>query len=252
VYGSIINDKNGNTTIVDFDADLAYPGQGAIRAATLTNNAISSVDNGPFYSFKATPGAKVLDQGSDTSTGVAIYWGRYAGQFTLSTANFAGSANAGSYHAMYAASTTDLGIAKTLADTTMPQLVNATYNVVLGNTSPTNLAGTAGTLNSLSVGVNFSNQTLTSYDLKATVGGTTWTAGLSGGPMALSGFTNPNANGAGANSVVLSGSCGAGCTATGSARGAFVGDQAQALITSYSLKNNTGTDGITGTAAVKR
>ncbi|MGB8599138.1 MAG: hypothetical protein WCE88_06565 [Burkholderiales bacterium] len=154
-------------------------------------------------------------------------------------------------YADHAITTAELSNLQTLADSTTPALVNASYSLV-GNTSPTNRAGNAGTLNSLNVTANFSNQTITKYDLNATVAGNTWDAHMAGGPVGFKGFTSPNVAG-GNGGIGLSGTCSPACgPVTGSAVGTFTGTQAQGLITSYQLQNSTSTDGITGVAALKR
>ena len=95
-------------------------------------------------------------------------------------------------------------------------LVNASYSYA-GGPPPTDHLGTQGTINSLTVGVNFSTQSITSYAVNATVGAATWTGSGSG---SISSFT-------GAAGIGLSGNC-TGCagggspTTKGTANGAFV------------------------------
>ena len=108
--------------------------------------------------------------------------------------------------------------------------VNATYNY-LGGPAPTNPAGVQGKVNSLSVGVNFGTQAITSYALSATVDGKSWNAKGNG---SIAQFT-------GASGIALTGTC-AGCSppapatgANGAANGAFVGGAAEKMITSFGL-----------------
>ena len=116
-----------------------------------------------------------------------------------------------------------------------PTLTTGTYTYA-GGPGATTGAGQAATINSLNVGVNFSSQTITSYQLSASSATTSWTAGLNpSGPNSFASFT-------GANGVLLTGTC-MGCTnapngsaASGTAHGAFVGGaQAPGMITSFGL-----------------
>lgn len=112
-------------------------------------------------------------------------------------------------------------------------LVNATYTYSGVGPAPTNQAGVAGTINSLSVGVSFSNQTITSYDLNASAGGTTWVSGLNTtAPHSITNFTD-------AGGIRLTGTCTTcGGTTSGTAHGTFVGTQAENLITTFGLSGS--------------
>jgi hypothetical protein len=107
-------------------------------------------------------------------------------------------------------------------------LVNATYSYV-GGPAPTNQAGVQGTINSLAVDVNFSSQNV-NYALNASAAGATWAAN-GGGSIAQ--FT-------GVSGIALAGGC-TGCqgmgtqVATGTAHGAFVGPQAEQMISAFGL-----------------
>jgi hypothetical protein len=104
----------------------------------------------------------------------------------------------------------------------------------------------------LRVDANFSNQTITRYDVNATVAGNTWDAHMAAGSAGFKTFSSPNVSG-GNSGVGLSGTCSPNCgPISGSARGTFVGDQAQGLITSYQLQNANGTNGISGVAVLKK
>jgi hypothetical protein len=117
-----------------------------------------------------------------------------------------------------------------------PTLTTATYSYA-GGPGATTGAGAAATINALSVGVNFSSQSITSYQLSASGGGATWTAGLnSSAPHSFTDFTGPGG-------IRLTGSC-LGCAgsnpngsaASGTAHGAFVGgSMAPGMITSFGL-----------------
>jgi FecR protein len=253
VYASTINDGIAQAPLIDFTSGLVVTQPDNL--ITLSHNLVSHISNGPGYSFSSfsiPDGKPAAQSGLDNTAipGVTFYWGRYDSNFTVKDTHraepiFAANLK-GIYHTLYASRMTSDSELAALA----PTVVNATYSK-FNATSPTNLAGEAGALNSLHVGVNFSNQTVTRYDLKATVAGNTWDAHLSGGPAALSTFTNGNPTAsAGIN---LAGSCAPNCgPVSGTARGAFVGDHAQGMITSYALKNSVGSDGIAGVAALKR
>jgi hypothetical protein len=245
VYASTVNSGGAEPYTAGF-VDMAN-NAGANRSVSLDNGNVTGINNGPKYNLTTT--SAPVESGSDAALG--IYWSRYVSGFTLS--DFYGTSNSGSYHAMYVSHATtksEMTSLSALASTT-PALVNASYTLV-GNTSPTDGAGNAGKLNSLNIGVNFSSQTITRYDLNATVAGNTWDAHLASGSASLSNFTNPQVAG-GANGIALTGTCSPSCGAgpvTGSARGTFTGDQAQGLITSYQLQN--GSTGVVGVAALKR
>jgi hypothetical protein len=108
--------------------------------------------------------------------------------------------------------------------------VKGTYSYMAGNGTVSNYLGQAGTIQKLEVGVDFGKQMITNYDLQAKVAGT-WQASGSG---SFGQFTGPSG-------IQLTGSC-SGCnpgngspTASGTAHGAFVGDTAQKMITSFGL-----------------
>jgi hypothetical protein len=113
-----------------------------------------------------------------------------------------------------------------------PQVMTATYNYVPGTGAVTGTgSATNGTINSLSVGVNLTTQTVTNYAVNATVGSQNWNGNGSGS------FTQYMSSG-----ISIDGKC-AGCTpgagsptAHGTATGAFVGSQAEGMITSFGMK----------------
>jgi hypothetical protein len=168
-------------------------------------------------------GAALVNAGGDPAFGVN--WGSWQGGLALVN----GAATDGSTH--FAASTM-LTSATQLA--ALPSsVVSATYNYA-GGPAPTNQLGTQGTITALSVGVNFSTQSITGYTVNATIPATptlaaaTWSASGSG---TISQFT-------GASGIALSGNKCTGCVsgAQGTANGAFVGSMAEKMITSFGLK----------------
>ncbi len=139
-------------------------------------------------------GATLANTGSDPTWGVN--WGSWQGG--LATVD--GNATTGATNFIQ---TTNLTSAAQLA--AMPStLASASYSYV-GGPPPTDQLGNQGAINSLSVGVNFSTQTITSYAVNATINATTgaetWSASGSG---SIANFT-------GAAGIGLSGKC-AGCS----------------------------------------
>ena len=97
-------------------------------------------------------------------------------------------------------------------------------------------------------GGDFGNQTITQYDLNASVNGINWTGSLSGTSL-ISAFANSSTGG-----IPLSGTC-TPCLPgpiIGTANGALTGTQAQGIATSYKLQTLTGNLSIGGVAALKR
>ncbi len=179
-------------------------------------------------------GAPLANSGGDA--GFGIDWGTW----TNGLAKVAGNATNGGTHFMNG---TQLTSAAQLA--AMPAtVVTATYNYA-GGPAPTDQGGVQGTINSLSVGVNFGTQQITSYAVSATVGAANWTAN-GGGSLAQFG---------GASGISLSGSC-TGCagggtpTANGTAHGLFVGGAAEKMMTSFGLK--AASDTLSGAALLAR
>lgn len=119
-----------------------------------------------------------------------------------------------------------------------PQVITATYNyvgqggvVVDGGTPPT-----LGKVNSLSVGINLTAQTITSYSVNATVGAQTWSGNGNG---TFTQFVNPGPG------IQLVGQC-SGCTSTaaqGSAGGVFAGGNR--MVTDFNMAT-TGAQSVSG------
>ncbi len=176
-------------------------------------------------------GATLANTGGDPAFGVN--WGSWQGGL----ATVGGVATDGATHFATSTNLTSSAQLGSLGST----LMSATYSYA-GGPAPTNSAGTQGTINSLSVGVDFSKQTITSYSVSATinatptVAATAWNASGSG---SIANFT-------GASGIAINGSC-SGCSsggpggpaANGTAHGAFVGNEAQKMITSFGLKSGT-------------
>jgi hypothetical protein len=182
----------------------------------------------------AANGANLVNSGADAAFGVD--WGTWQGG--APTVN--GTTASGGVHFAHSTNLTTSAQLGVLAASG----VTATYSH-LGGPNPTNQNGTQGQINSLSVGVNFATQAITSYAVGATVDGKYWNASGSGSIAQFSGGSGIN----------LQGTC-AGCTsapttaATGSANGAFVGSDAERMITTFGLKSAQHT--VTGAAYLGR
>ena len=180
--------------------------------------------------------ALLADSGSNSALGVN--WGRWDKGFLID-----GKDLRGSLHFVNASNlTTPTQLAAILP-------ITATYNFV-GGTRPTDELGRVGDLTSISANVNFATQKITDYNLSATNSGRIWNGSGSG---TFGQFLSSN------DGLRLNGLC-TGCidgfgnpvtsTANGFAKGAFVGSQAQGLITTYGLQSND--QGISGAAVLQR
>ena len=167
-------------------------------------------------------GATLANAGSDSTFGVN--WGTWQGG--LATVN--GRATRGPTNFI---SSTNLTTAAQLA-ALPPQVVNGTYTYVPGTGAVNGTGSPTGTINSLSVGVNLTAQTVTNYSLNATVGPQTWTGSGSGSlAQYMSG-----------SGISIDGKC-SGCTpgagsptSHGTASGVFVGGDAGGMMTSFGMK----------------
>jgi len=182
-------------------------------------------------------GVPVVDNGAASTTGSvgSVNWTSWEGGVAV----VGGQLTAGSTHVIGTTDKTDLAALPA-------SLVSATYTYSGVGPAPTNQLGQAGTINSLSVGVNFSNQTVTSYDLNATAGGTNWNSSLNTkAPNSIGDFT-------GVGGIRLTGSCtSCGGTTAGSAHGTFVGTQAENLITTFGLSGSAN-QSLSGAASLSR
>jgi len=181
----------------------------------------------------STNGATLTNAGGDAAFGVN--WGTWQG----GSLAVEGKPAAGGAHF---ASSNQLTSAAQLS-ALPPALVSATYNYA-GGPAPTDLLGAQGSIKALTVGVNFSKQTIDNYALTANVGATTWNASGSGTFAQFGGSSGINLKGTSSTCSTCS------SPATGSASGAFVGSSAERMITSFGLKDSK--DGISGAALLSR
>jgi FecR protein len=181
--------------------------------------------------------AALADRGSNSELGVN--WGRWDSGFAID-----GKDPRGSLHFV---NSTNLTTPTQLA-AVLP--ITATYNSV-GATRPTDELGRVGNLTAIFANVNFATQKITDYALSANNSGRTWDARGNG---TFGQFLSSN------EGLRLNGLC-TGCatddlgrpvtsSANGFAKGAFVGSEAQGLITTYGLQAND--KGISGAAVLKR
>ena len=190
---------------------------------------IQNGNSGTFDGVSAVNGAVVANGASSINAGGDAAWGVNWNSWQGGAPTVNGTAAVGLAHVIQSTNLTTADQLATLGSTGM----TATYNY-LGGPAPANQAGTQGTINSLSVAVNFGTQTISNYAVAATVGTQAWQAKGSG---SIAQFT-----GAG---IQLGGTC-TGCNpanpgtspaANGSASGAFVGPAAERMITSFGLKS---------------
>jgi hypothetical protein len=219
--GQIQNGKASDVRMVGTRGPRVTPGSGngPLVGYTVAAGGAGFGGSGNGLTIATSNGAVFTTSGEDKTWGVS--WGSWAG----GTVIVGGQAAAGPLHVIDSSM-------KTLPDqlaslTTSGVKGSYSYNGVNGMVS--NYLGTTGTIQKLDVGVDFGKQMITSYDLQAKVIGE-WNASGSG---SFAQFT-------GASGIALNGTC-TGCTpggsptASGTAHGAFVGDAAQKMITSFGL-----------------
>ena len=198
---------------------------------------VAVTDNtiGGGYVF-ASFGGQLVETGTLAN---GIQWGRWSGDF-VRIADGQSVNPQSDFHYMYSSNLT-----------TPTQLAAITgsysYSFVAG-TSPTDERGTVGSITSASASVDFSKQQITNYSIGVAIPAAraeNWSASGSGSFKQFSG----------ASGIALAGTC-SGCSvhgptaAAGSAHGAFVGSQAQSIISSFNL--DSGSHSVVGTAALQR
>lgn len=232
----ILANNGTNLSVVDVDAPA--PNSGVATLATYIDAAQGgglTIQHKRNLAFDSN-GTVLAESGSSSALGVN--WGRWDTGFLIDS-----KAPTGNLHFVNASNLTS----PTQLAAMLP--ITATYNFV-GGTRPTDELSRAGNLTSISANVNFAKQTITDYTLKANNSGRTWDASGSG---TFGQFLSGN------DGLRLNGLC-TGCldgfgnpvtaTANGFAKGAFVGAQAQGLITTYGLQSNE--QGISGAAVLQR
>ncbi len=224
-------------------ANIIAPLPPIALATTATLSAYTRVEGNGFTQTEqtrnlqfATSSASSIDSGSNAA--LAVNWGRWDKGYSIE-----GKDTTGSLHVINAVRLTTSSELAALP-------ISGTYNLV-NATRPTDEMGRVGDLTKLSANVNFATQKITDYTVSANNSGRLWEARGNG---TFSEFLNSN------NGLRLNGTC-TGCqpseasgpitsTANGFAKGAFVGSQAQGVITSYGVQANE--KGISGAAALQR
>jgi hypothetical protein len=209
---------------------LANDTAGNLTGATLSGDANASDSGGDFnlsgtgaHYALAQSGSMFINFGSNAATGIA--WGRWQGGTVTETSQYFGQDASGNYGIGADNSSGQFVIGGTQTQTidlgqgslhwmTAPnpypgylaQVLTGTANYTLiGGTNPTDQNGDVGTLNSATLGVNFSTQTAKA-NLNFTVAGNTW--GMQTGSMNLdsasfSTYTSCAANSSTCGNVVL-------------------------------------------------
>jgi hypothetical protein len=193
-------------------------GKGQLLGYAVAKGGAGFGRSGNGVEFEPSNKAVFTTRGTDAAFGVR--WGTWAG----GKVEVGGRTASGPVHVVDSTmKTTSAQLAALPAS-----VVTATYNSTGGTV--TNFLGTQGKIEKLAVGVDFAKQMITSYELQAKVIGD-WKASGNG---SFAQFT-------GASGIALTGSC-TGCnpgngspTASGTAHGAFVGPQAEKMISTFGL-----------------
>ena len=196
----------------------------AAYTTTTTPGVLSDGVSGTNVSFNQGT-ATLVDQGENAALGVN--WGRFDGTYTV-----AGEVapTSGSLHFMNANNLTN---ATQLTALGGAAVVTASYSYAAGSgTSPTDNMGGIGVINTMNMSVNFATQEITALTLDFTTAGNTWQVGANDPNSTFQQFSG--------NGIGLLGTC-IGCSlqpnnvATGTASGAFVGSQAEGVVTSFGV-----------------
>jgi hypothetical protein len=224
--------------------------QATAGAMTLENDALRA-----FRAYPEVPGGVVVSITGGTlaetnsvalpGNGGSIVLGRWDNA-SISFGG-AGATIPGGVHWIYAPSGYPMYLSDVLTG-------SATYTLA-GHTTPTNQAGTAGTLNSATLDVNFSNRTA-NVGVSVSIpgaGGGNWNMGANNVPLALNSFFASTSdrltvtNGSGQSSATNN-------ALTGSISGSLVGTGLSGAILGYGLSDHTASDPsnwafVTGVAA---
>ncbi len=230
-----VNGSNQVVSLSSVHVNDGSPNRDVFLAADQSLVAIADKSLGAGHAFISANG-QLVDRGGLAN---GIQWGRWSGDIVRVEDGHLVS-NLGSYHYMYSPNIT-----------TPTQLAAITgsysYSLVAG-TSPTDEGGRVGRITSASAAVDFTKQQITNYSIGLVIPAArteTWSASGSG---SFQQFT-------GSSGIALAGTC-AGCSvhgptaAAGSAHGAFVGSQADTMISSYNLQSSG--NSVVGTAVFQR
>jgi len=182
----------------------------------------------PTFEFDSFMGA-LTDQGSYTTfEGSRVDWGRWLPGYLV----FEGGVQFSTIGDFHYAVSTDITPLSFLTSGTLTG--NVVYNYV-GGTSPTDLNGIPGTLNTIGLNVDFTMQTV-NLNVSTTVSATTLSGAAAG---TISAFVDPGIGIVGGTGTVLK------------AYGLFLGPTASGAITSYDIRDSGG-NGAIGTAVFER
>ncbi|MGE5946573.1 MAG: FecR domain-containing protein [Betaproteobacteria bacterium] len=166
--------------------------------------------------------------------GSGVNWGTWEG----GAPSVNGQMTSGGVHVISTTNPTDLSKLP-------PAVAMASFNYThAGGPAPTNGLGGVGKIDALTVGVNFTTQQITNYNLQATAIGT-WNVNGSGSIAAFTGTSGIGLNGTCSNCA--GGSMG---QAVGTAHGGFVGAAAEGMITTFGLTSSG--NSISGAAYLTR
>jgi FecR protein len=234
-------------------AGSPFPGQATYGDLHLDGNNLvgyTSYAGSQSGTNPAIVGGTLTDTHSVFADGVNIYMGRYAN----ASLSFTGGGNAtpipGSTQWIYASSGYPTYLSDVLTGT-------ATYTLASA-TSPTNQNNTAGTLNTATLNVNFSNRTLSmnaslSLPSAGSNAGGNWTMNASNVPFSFNAFAASTSDHLTINNGVTSSATNQ--ALTGGFQGSFVGNGLTAAILGYSISDFTSStasnwNSVTGVAAL--
>jgi hypothetical protein len=244
------NPVGGASAAITEGDSYTIDASGNLTALTLHHNQNAS----SVLQFDAgTSTARTLSQSvyTDPATGDVVHWGRWSVPNTTSSYHLAIDGTTilptSDFHYMYSNNTTS---AQQLQQLPQLNILTGNYTMVPGASTLTDGLGHVGAVNSASMGVNFSTQTITSYNLDMTVNSNHWQASLAN-PVALSGgqYTLNPTNGLNVTETPASGVAAA---ATGYAQGTFVGSTATSTINMFGLHSTTTGDNAVGTVLMHR
>lgn len=171
------------------------------------------------------------------SSDLGVVWGRWSSDYVL-VENGVTLPTFGDMHFIYSDNLTTAS--EMVALTSLGGLTSSETYSLAGNTSPTDAFGQTGTLVGLSVVSDFVNQQIVDYQVSVQDGvqGATFSMGATNVPF---------------NDMTSFNLVPVGCTScSGSAGAVFVGNQAQGLMTNYSMQDISSTNGVSGAAFLIR
>ncbi len=216
VVGSVQAGNTGETLLVE----RSVPG--------------SYTNNNTGFNFIANEGSPINKESAYVDD-VKVTWGIYNGGIAFDRSGNAFEINFQPF-AYVSGGATPPSVVSAIGGT-------ATFSTMVEYTKPVTESGTLGGNVTLNVGINLSTATLTSYNLGVTDANSRNWIGTLSAPVPLSTFMN------GTPLAVTCGACTG--TASGSAAGLLIGQNAKGLISSYALRTTTG-QAVVGAAIMSR